>query len=85
VSPESLDTINFDEAVPDMAKFLGVKSTHISTQERIDALRAARREAEQAQQEMEMAQAALGSYGPTAKAAEEGSPAGELMAAAKGA
>jgi len=79
VSPESLDTINFDDAMPDMAKSLGVKSTHISTQERIDAIRKVRAEREAQQQAMAMAEMAGKANKGLSQAPQPGSPA-EAMA-----
>jgi len=81
VSPESLDTVNWDEAMPDMAKSLGVKSTHISTQERIDAIRKARAEQQEAEHAMPASETAAKVYKQTREAPEEGSPAEALMGA----
>ena len=81
VSPESLDTINFDEAMPDMAKYMGVKSTHIATQERIDAIRKARAEQQAAQQAMAMAEMAGKANKGLAVAPQKGSPAEALVEA----
>lgn len=83
VNPESLDTINFDEAMPDMAKFLGVKSTHISTQERIDAIRQARAEQQKMEQAMAMAETAGRANQGLASAPQPGSPGEALMETAK--
>lgn len=81
VVPESLDTVNFDEAVPDMAKYMGVKSTHISTQERIDAIREARAKQQAAAQAMAMAEQAGKANRGLSVAPEEGSPAEQLVGA----
>ncbi|MBE3117897.1 MAG: hypothetical protein IMZ50_03960 [Candidatus Atribacteria bacterium] len=81
VKPEALDTLNFDEALPDMARSMGVKSTHIATQERIDEIRAERAKQMQAQQELEAAEVAGKSYKNTSGSPEAGSPAAELMGA----
>lgn len=83
VVPEALDTINFDTAVPDMAKFLGVNSTHIATQERIDAIRKARAEQQAAQQAMAMAEMAGKANKGLAVAPQKGSPAEALVGAEK--
>ena len=81
VSPESLDTINFDEAIPDMAKYLGVKSTHIATQERIDAIREARAKQQAAQQAMMMAESMGKANKGLVVAPQPGSPAEALVGA----
>jgi hypothetical protein len=84
VRPEALDTINFDDALPDMARYFGVKSTHISTQDRIDAIRQERAKQMVAQQTIQAAQAAGKTYKDTSGAPEAGSPAAELVGAGKG-
>ena len=83
VRPESLDTIRWDEAMPFMAKYLGVKSTHIATEEEIDAIRAARAEQMQMQQAMAMTEAAGKANKGLSVAPQPGSPAEALMGAGK--
>jgi len=83
VVPDSLDTVDFDEAVPDMAKYFGVKSTHIATQERIDAIREARAKQQAAQQAMMMAEQAGKANRGLSVAPQEGSPAEELVGAGR--
>lgn len=84
ISPGAVDNMNVDRAARRMGRSMGVHLDDIATEEEIAAKRQARQEALEAQQEREMAQAAVASYGPTGKAPEEGSPAGKLMEAAKG-
>lgn len=83
VKPEALDTINFDDALPDMARSFGVKSTHIATQDRIDAIRQERAKQVAAQQAVQAAQMAGKTYKDTSGAPESGSPAAELVGAGK--
>ena len=83
VAPESLDTIDFDKMLPDVARTYGMKESHIATPEAIAAKREARAAAAAAQQAMEAAEVAGKVYGKTGKAPERGSPAEELVGAGK--
>ena len=81
VRPDALDTINFDDALPDMARYFGVKSTHIATQDRIDAIRQARAEQAEKQAALAAAETHAKAYKAGVAAPEPGSPAAELMGA----
>jgi len=72
-----------DEGFRDLGRSLGVKAEHMHTEEERDAIRAARAAELQRKQALEMAPAAAQAYSQTTGAPEEGSPAGELMEAAK--
>jgi len=83
VAPGSLDMIDFDAMLPDVARTYGMKVSHIATPEAIAAKRKARQEALEAQQQAQLAAMAAQGYKQTREAPESGSPAGELMAAAR--
>jgi len=79
--PESLDWVNIDTAMPDMAESWGVKTEHLTTEQQRADKKAARQQAMQAQQVAQAAEVASQAYSKTNKAPEEGSPAGKLMEA----
>lgn len=82
VQPDALDTINFDEALPDIGVTLGMKVAHLATPEQIAAKRQARAQQMQAMQAMQGVQVAADAYAKGTKAPEPGSATGQLMESA---
>jgi len=78
------DNIDFDSAIRRMGRALGVNEEDMASEEERDATRDARAQQMAAMQAMEAAGAAAEGYQKTSKAAEAGSPAGELMGAIAG-
>lgn len=81
IAPESVDIIDFDVMLPDVARTYGMKTSHIATPEAIAAKREARAEQMAAQQALEEADVMGKAYGRTVKKPERGSAAEELVAA----
>ena len=81
VFPEVTDILNMDRALPDIAKALGVKTEHISSDEEIVLKREARQQQQQAQQAAQLAETAAGAYNKSKDAPESGSPADAVMEA----
>jgi len=79
VFPGAKDMIAMDRALPDIAATEGLKVEHLATPEEVAAKRAARAQAQQAEQALAMASAVAEGYSKTQKSPEAGSPAGEVM------
>lgn len=79
LSPGTIDNIDFDEASRDLARFMGVKESHIRPIEVRETIRADRQREQAKQVAMEQLAAAAQSYGQTTKAPEPGSAAEELQ------
>lgn len=79
LQPGTVDNLDFDEASRDLARFMGVKESHIRPIGERDKIRAERQRREQEQLALEATQIAAQGYGQTTKAPEEGSAAQELQ------
>jgi hypothetical protein len=73
--PGTVDNIDFDESSRDLARFLGVKESHIRDIASRDQIRAERQRQEEAQRRLEAMQIAAQGYGQTTKSPEPGSAA----------
>lgn len=81
MQPGSVDNVDFDKASRDIARFLGVKESHIRSISERDQLRTERARQQRVQEEMQAAQMAAQAYGQTNQAPVEGSPAEALREA----
>lgn len=79
----TVDTINTDRAGRSMATVFGVKESDLNTEEEKAAIRQKREQEMQQAKLMEAAQAAGSAYKDASGAAEDGSPAEQLMAGAE--
>jgi hypothetical protein len=79
LQPGTIDNIDFDEASRDLARFMGVKESHIRPVRRRDEIRQERQRREREQAALEATQIAAQGYGQTTKAPEAGSAAEELQ------
>ena len=77
--PGVSDNTEADEASRDLARFMGVKESHIRSITSRDQIRAERQRREQEQAVLEATQVAAQGYGQTTKAPEPGSAAEELQ------
>lgn len=82
VYPDSLDTVSFDRALPDIARAHGVKTEHLATEEEIQAKREARAKQAALAQAAQIAQTAGDVYQKGITAPQEGSPSKALVEAA---
>jgi len=80
VHPGASKVISFERMHPDVARNFGVKSTHLSTPEEIEAQERAEAEQAEEQRQAELAAIAATGYKDTRQAPESGSPAEELAA-----
>ena len=82
LQPGTIDNIDFDEAARDLARFMGVKESHIRPLAERDEIRVERQRQEAEQAALEQAQILAQSYGQTTAAPEAGSAAEELQGVA---
>jgi hypothetical protein len=76
-----VDNVDFDKAARDLARFIGVKESHIRIVAERDKIRVERQRQQRVQEELAAAQAAAQAYGQTNQTPAEGSPAESLMEA----
>lgn len=84
VAAGSMDIVNLDEGLKDLARSYGVKETNIATPDQIKQKRDVRAAQLKLQQEQMALETAGKTYKDTSGAAEKGSPAGALMDALNG-
>ncbi len=79
LQPGTIDNIDFDESSRDLARFMGVKESHIRTIAKREEIRTERQRREAEAAALEQAQVLAQGYGQTVKKPEEGSAAEELQ------
>jgi len=79
LQPGTIDNIDFDEASRDLARFMGVKESHIRPIDKREEIRVERQRREEEAAALEQAQVLAQGYGQTTKAPEPGSAAEELQ------